>query len=212
MYWTTVRGYDALPHFHVAPDILSFEAEDFGANPAAQKSKVKNSGTATLNYTVSADQSWISVSPTSGSSVKEEDEITVNIDISSLTEGTHTGNVIFTSAKASNSPKSVGISVKINPPHIYEPQNFAGEKIENKSLFYKEIVHKLTWQHDARNKKIVKYLLYEVIGGVPVPLAELDSGETSYTLRNMLDKAYTYRIIAKDERGRTGDSATVTIQ
>jgi len=67
IYWKKVKVYDAPPYFHVDPDSLSFEAEDFGANPAAQKIKVKNSGTGTLNYTVSADKSWISVSPTSGS-------------------------------------------------------------------------------------------------------------------------------------------------
>ena len=54
---------------------------------------VTNCGTGTLGWTASDDQSWIKVTPASGSTTTEADEVTVDIDTTGLSVGTHTGQV-----------------------------------------------------------------------------------------------------------------------
>jgi hypothetical protein len=210
IYWKKIKIYDAPPFITLDTETLSYTGEEYGSNPPSQKFKIKNGGSDTLNYTMSADKTWISISPASGSSTGEEDEITVSVDIIGLTEGVHTGTITVSSSKASNSPQTIAVSVILSPPHIFAPQNFNGEKIENISLLSKEIIHRLTWEPDSRNHQIVKYLLYEVIRGVPVLLTEFNSSVLTYVRRNV-QGSQTYRIVAQDERERTGETAEVII-
>jgi hypothetical protein len=51
--------------------------------------EIWNSGTGTLTYTLSESSSWVTVSPTSGSSTSEHDTITVNIDTTGLSVGSY---------------------------------------------------------------------------------------------------------------------------
>jgi len=51
--------------------------------------EIWNGGTDTLSYTLSEDTEWVSVSPTSGSSTGEHDDITVSIDTSSILVGNY---------------------------------------------------------------------------------------------------------------------------
>jgi len=84
-----------------------------GTSASSQTFQVRNSGNATLNYSVETNQGWLSATPESGSSDGEWDEITVLANASSLTDGEYTGKVSVTSAEASNSPQEITVTFNV---------------------------------------------------------------------------------------------------
>lgn len=84
-----------------------------GASPAAQSFTVKNSGGGTLAWSVADDQSWLSVSPASGSSTGENDTVTVSFSTASLAVGTHTG-MITVSGGSGVASKTISVSLTIS--------------------------------------------------------------------------------------------------
>jgi len=87
-----------------------------GCNAYSQTFSVWNSGTGTINYTVSSDQPWINCS-TSGSSTGASDKktITAYYTSSSLSAGTHSATITISDPMASNSPVSIPVTLNINP-------------------------------------------------------------------------------------------------
>ena len=75
-----------------------------------QKISVKNSGTGTLNWSASDNNSWLSVSPNSGSN---SGVITVTANSSGLSVGTYTGTVTVSSSNATNSPQTVAVTLTV---------------------------------------------------------------------------------------------------
>lgn len=76
---------------------------------------VTNTGEETLSYSVTEvpPVSWLSVTPTSGSSTGESDTITVTYSTASLPAGQY-GTIIRVSGNASNSPKDVTVTIDVH--------------------------------------------------------------------------------------------------
>ena len=55
--------------------------------------EIWNSGTGTLDYTLSESASWLSLSPSSGSSTGEKDLITVSVDTTGLSDGSYSESI-----------------------------------------------------------------------------------------------------------------------
>ncbi len=87
-----------------------------GSNAAGQSFTVQNTGGGTLNYTIGDNASWLSCSPTSGTSTGESDTIAVTYATSGLTAGTYTAVITISDAAASNSPQTIGVTLTVNPP------------------------------------------------------------------------------------------------
>jgi hypothetical protein len=104
---------DLPPEILVSPTSLSFSAEEGGSNPSSQSIGIRNSGQQTLNYTISDDAAWLSVSPGSGSSTGGENSHAVSVDISGLSSGTHNGTITITDSNASNDPQTVSVTLII---------------------------------------------------------------------------------------------------
>jgi len=77
-------GGEQIPSIELDRSSLSFTGDQ------EKIFNVRNSGEETLNYQISDDQTWISVSPESGSSTGEWDEITTTVDTSGLGSGNYT--------------------------------------------------------------------------------------------------------------------------
>jgi len=73
---------EAIPSIKLAPAALSFACIEGGANPPAQKASLTNNGQAgsVLKWTASANQLWLEVTPTMGTTVKETDSIAVSVN------------------------------------------------------------------------------------------------------------------------------------
>jgi hypothetical protein len=77
---------------------------------------VEVSGKGTLNYSISDDASWLSVSPSNGSSTGEADTISVSYATSGLGAGTYKGTITVSDPSASNNPKTIAVTLTVNPP------------------------------------------------------------------------------------------------
>jgi len=71
---------------------------------------VSNSGAGTLEWSVTDDAAWLSVSPASGT---ETGVVTVSVDPSGLGEGNYTGTVTVSASGASNSPQTVTVYLTV---------------------------------------------------------------------------------------------------
>jgi len=84
-----------------------------GGNASDQTFSVWNSGGGILNYAVSADQSWLSCSPVTGTSAGEMDAITVSYSTSLLASGTYSATITISDPAASNSPQTIPVSLTV---------------------------------------------------------------------------------------------------
>lgn len=120
------------PGIALSPSSFSFTATESGANPASKTLKIWNSGTGTLNWSVSDDANWLSLSPTSGNSTGEEDkdEVTVSVDILGMSADDYTATITIKDTEAVNNPQAVSVSLHIGTPSVapgidFSPSSFS---------------------------------------------------------------------------------------
>ncbi len=102
---------------------LFFTASETGQNPPSQIIQIKNSGVDILNYSLSDDADWASLSHSSGSSTGNINELIVSIDKSSLQaqDTDYIGTITISSSEAYNSPQTVNLHLTVTeepPPQI----------------------------------------------------------------------------------------------
>jgi hypothetical protein len=101
------------PEIQVTPTSLSFSAKEEGSNPPSQNIWVKNSGSQSLNYTISDDADWLNVNPSNGISTGDKNEHTVSVNAGSLSSGTYSAAVTINDSNASNSPQIVNVNLSV---------------------------------------------------------------------------------------------------
>jgi hypothetical protein len=109
----TLEVQPAPPTLQVSEVLLSFNARDGGANPAAQLVHVRNAGSGELFWSAVADQDWVTLLPSSGSSTGESDAVEVRVNIDGLPAGSYPGAITISSPNAANSPQQVVVSLDI---------------------------------------------------------------------------------------------------
>jgi len=103
----------ASPTITLAPTSLSTSCTQ-GGDASSQSFTVDNTGGGTLSYSVSDNQTWLSVTPTSGTSTGEADTITVNYATSSLSAGTYNATITVTDPNATNNPQTIAVALTVN--------------------------------------------------------------------------------------------------
>jgi hypothetical protein len=101
------------PKIALSPGCLNFAADTGGNTGGAQTFLVNNSGGGTINWTVSADQTWIGYTPTAGANAGT---VTVSVDPTGLEAGVYKGLVTIADANATNSPQTVRVQLAIKDP------------------------------------------------------------------------------------------------
>jgi hypothetical protein len=81
-----------------------------GAATGSQTFLINNSGTGTLNWTITHDAGWLSVNPASGT---DSGVVTVSINPTGLTVGTYTGTITISDPNAVNSPQTVTMDLTV---------------------------------------------------------------------------------------------------
>ncbi len=102
----------AAPTLSVAPGSLTFNYQVGGSTPAAQNISINGSSAIAFSAAAatSSGGSWLSVSPTSGTT---NASASVSVNPASLAPGTYNGTVTVTSAAASNSPQTVAVTLNV---------------------------------------------------------------------------------------------------
>ncbi|MBT4796362.1 MAG: hypothetical protein HON83_08155 [Candidatus Marinimicrobia bacterium] len=103
------------PMIDVSPAVLNF-----GSSGTELTFTITNIGQETLNWSISDDQNWLEVSPTSGSTTTEQDEIIVNVDRAGLSVGDYTGII---SISSNGGDINIDVSMEILPPYLVVSSN-----------------------------------------------------------------------------------------
>ncbi|MCP5050167.1 MAG: hypothetical protein GY940_23580 [bacterium] len=90
---------------------LSFTGTVNGPSPANQTFTVSNSGTGTLNWSITDDASWLTLTPLSGTNTGE---VTVSVDITGLVAGTYIAATTVSAAGAANNPQTVSVTLIVD--------------------------------------------------------------------------------------------------
>jgi hypothetical protein len=109
----TCSGPPAPAVLSATPSTLSFTATQGGSNPAARTIDVANTGGGQMNWTASESAPWLSVAPASGTNAGT---VSVTPSITGLTAGTYTTDVTLAAAGATGSPRSVAVTLTVDPP------------------------------------------------------------------------------------------------
>jgi hypothetical protein len=110
-----IYGVDEFTDMTVTPSILNFQGQENGSNPAVQSVTIGNNGTAALNWSASTNDSWITLSDSSGSvSPSGTTAIDIEVSLNGLAEGTYNGTVSI--SDASGATERVGVMLEVLPP------------------------------------------------------------------------------------------------
>jgi hypothetical protein len=86
---------------------------DFGDSARTLTFSIYNTGTGTLKWNASSSQSWITITPPIDSTRIETDVVTIQVNRTALTPGSHTGQVQVTSNAGT---QTVGIQISVSSP------------------------------------------------------------------------------------------------
>jgi len=211
VFYEKVSAAPKQPFLELDPQEISVTVEGF--NPDPTPFTIKNIGSDPMTYTLSTDQPWLSATPTNGSlGGLEESQHLAEINVLNLDQGSYTGIITVTSPEAFNSPRQVLVNLEVLAPPILAPSSFAGTTITNKTLFFWEYVHRLTWQANSNNRNIEKYRIYEIDGVNRILLIELAASTLEYNRRHInKNKAYSYELVAVDNMNRVGEAAALSM-
>ncbi len=96
---------------------MTFNAVQGGSNPPNQTLSISNGGGGTLSWSVSDNATWVSLSPTSGTSTGETDNVTVSVNVAGLNAGTYNATITITGAPpAQNSPQTTAVTLVVTAP------------------------------------------------------------------------------------------------
>ena len=99
------------PLIAFSPSSLYFDVISSGSLPPGRSFSISNGGVGTVNWTVSDDASWLSLDPLGG---VDSGAVSATITTSVLSAGTYTATITITSADASNSPRTVPVTLYVH--------------------------------------------------------------------------------------------------
>ncbi|MEQ8819607.1 MAG: hypothetical protein RLY93_05135 [Sumerlaeia bacterium] len=101
------------PLLDIDPSDAFFVKTNEGTDAATETLTIANLRDGLMNWSVSTPTSWLSLTPTSGSSTGEADPVDVVFDTDALAPGYYLGEIVITSPEASNSPQTVLVELEI---------------------------------------------------------------------------------------------------
>jgi plastocyanin len=113
-YQLQISTSDASKLF-VSKDELRFVETQGEGNLTTESIVTGNSGSGTFSWTASSDQTWLNISPTSGSAGSPT-AVKISSNIDALTPGDYTAQITITAGDAADSPKFVQVTLRVDPP------------------------------------------------------------------------------------------------
>jgi hypothetical protein len=108
--------YEYLPGLLISLDKTLFNFASSGAHVTnSQLLRISSGGTGILNWTAEPDESWIQVSPSSGSGLEN---LTIAVNSTDLSPGTYTGTISISDDSAQNSPQIVNVNMIVYKPGL----------------------------------------------------------------------------------------------
>jgi hypothetical protein len=108
--FTITRPVTGQPEITVDRNRLNFGAVSSGVHTGPQHFRITNGGTGTLNWNVSTNKPWLSVTPSSGTGAGK---VTVSISPEGLTAGLQTGTITVADSSNVSSPQTVTVDLSV---------------------------------------------------------------------------------------------------
>lgn len=89
-----------------------------GNDADPQTFAISNSGVDSLNYSITSDANWVSVTPDSGQATLETDIIAVDYSTANLVPDTYYATISIFDENASNSPRTIDVTLVVIAPAI----------------------------------------------------------------------------------------------
>ena len=112
-YLASLTGGTTTPTISLNKTTMSATAAQ-GTSPANDTFTVANGGQGTIDYTITDDVNWLTVSPTSGSTTGEANTITVTYNTDLLAVATYVATITVADANATNNPQTIAVSLTIS--------------------------------------------------------------------------------------------------
>jgi len=109
---------EGVPVIRTSPLEMYFSCYKGQGDPEPQILTIRNIGTDTINWEVIEDCAWLAVDPCNGESSGEVDEVTVRIDTSGLSSGSHSYQIKMAADEAINNPQITTVTLDILEPVI----------------------------------------------------------------------------------------------
>jgi uncharacterized protein (TIGR03437 family) len=124
------------PNIQLSQTGLRFQAVTGGSVTSPQSIAVLNSGAGSLNFTAKASTlsggSWLSVSPSSGTSgASSAGSVTATVNPAGLQPGDYYGQIQFTASSAANSPQMATVVL-----NVVSPDNSPGAFVQPSGLIF----------------------------------------------------------------------------
>jgi len=109
----TVSAYE--PIIQLSTSTLTNSCNE-GENAPQKTFTVSNSGNGTLNYSITDNVTWLSCSPSSGTSTGEADTDTIHVNFSSsgLGADTYTATITVSDPNATNDPQEIDVTLTVS--------------------------------------------------------------------------------------------------
>ncbi|HEY7533404.1 MAG TPA: hypothetical protein VH681_11585, partial [Nitrospiraceae bacterium] len=99
-----------IPTIGLSATNLSFTGVQGGSNPSAQTLSISNTGTGTLNWSVSESAAWLTPSVLSGAGAGS---VSLAINTSGMSAGTYTAPLTIAASGATNTPQTVMVTLTV---------------------------------------------------------------------------------------------------
>jgi len=188
-----------LPAIARSPSSFSFTTTETGANPSSQPLSIWNSGGGTLSWSVSDDATWLSLSPTSGSSTGETDGVMVSVDTSGMSAGSYKSNITILASGAINTPQAVPVALTIKPASgDTTPPNTQITDGPSGTIDYNDVTFTWTGSDDVTPTSELVYSYY--LDGYDSDWSGWVS-DTSRSYNDLTNGDYAFRVKARDQSG-----------
>ncbi len=106
------------PIITTLPSKIEFSVDYDRPNPETQILSIRNGGIGTLSWNITEDCPWLKVTPTSGESSGDTNEVALSVDTLGLVVGSYNCELTITADGAANSPQTVKVIL-----YFYIPGN-----------------------------------------------------------------------------------------
>jgi hypothetical protein len=106
------------PAIGVSSTSLDFVCAEGGPNPESKILSVLSITEGTLNWEITEDCNWLDVSPTSGRSSGEVNEVVISVDANGLDRGQYSCLLEISDPNAINSPEYISVNLDVRWPLI----------------------------------------------------------------------------------------------
>jgi len=154
--------------------------------------RINNTSGGVMTYSLSKTQSWLTLSPTSGTVSTETDTIFVNLNATTLAAGTYNDTITITSPEASNSPQTIAVSFLVNGDDIVITSPNGGE------TFITGVQTNITWVSGIGGNVSIHLLKNGSLDSVIVSSTANDGNYTWNVPESKSGSAFRVRVTSLD--------------